>query len=53
MNRIRQVSGVPGGFVYGAVESSARPAKDYTVRLIPRFDGVAVPLEEARILWQR
>jgi starch phosphorylase len=53
MNRVGQVSGVPGGFFYGAVESSARPAKDYTVRVIPRFDGVAVPLEDARILWQR
>jgi starch phosphorylase len=32
---------------------AARPATDYTVRLIPHRDGVAVPLEDAHILWQR
>jgi len=32
---------------------AARPATDYTARLIPHGDGVAIPLEEARILWQR
>jgi glycogen phosphorylase len=26
---------------------------DYTPRVIPHCDGVAIPLEEARILWQR
>ena len=26
---------------------------DYTARVIPHCDGVAVPLEDARILWQR
>ncbi len=31
----------------------ARPAADYTARVIPHRDGVAVPLEDARILWQR
>jgi len=30
-----------------------RPASDYTARLIPHCDDVAVPLEAARILWQR
>jgi len=30
-----------------------RPASDYTARLIPYRDDVAVPLEVARILWQR
>jgi starch phosphorylase len=32
--------------------SAARPASDYTVRLIPSYTGVAVPLESLRILWQ-
>jgi starch phosphorylase len=32
---------------------AVRPHTDYTPRLIPRLDGVAVPLEAARILWQR
>jgi starch phosphorylase len=44
--------GVPGG-VYSATVSAARPAADYTVRLVPRFDGLAVPLETDLILWQR
>jgi starch phosphorylase len=40
-------------FSYGAVVSAARSASDYTARLIPHRNGVAVPLEDARILWQR
>jgi starch phosphorylase len=39
--------------VYRAAVHAARPATDYTARLIPRYDGVAIPLEEARIVWQR
>ena len=36
-----------------AAVSAARPAEDYTARVIPQCDGVAIPLEDARILWQR
>jgi len=43
----------PGGSVYRASVSADRPALDYTVRLVPYREGVAIPLEEARILWQR
>ncbi len=32
---------------------AARAASDYTVRMVPFRSGVAVPLEESRILWQR
>ena len=39
--------------VYRATVPSARPASDYTARVMPHYDGVAVPLESARILWQR
>jgi len=53
MNRIRQLTGAPGGYVYSAAVPAARPPADYTARLIPYLDGVAVPLEDARILWQR
>ena len=42
-----------GSSSYHAAVSAARPARDYTARLIPRWAGVAVPLEDARILWQR
>jgi starch phosphorylase len=51
MNRLRQLG--DGGYVYGAALSSARRPADYTPRLIPQCKGVAVPLEDARILWQR
>jgi starch phosphorylase len=40
-------------YVYSAQVSAARPATDYTARLVPHCPGVAVPLEAARILWQR
>ena len=39
--------------VYHATVPTARPARDYTARVIPHCDGVAVPLEDTRILWQR
>ena len=32
---------------------SDRAAADYSARLIPRFEGVMVPLEATEILWQR
>jgi starch phosphorylase len=41
------------GYVYSATVSAARPPADYTARVIPHCDGVAIPLEDARILWQR
>ena len=42
-----------GGYVYSATVSAARPPTDYTARLMPRCEGVAIPLEDSRILWQR
>ena len=39
--------------IYHAKVRTTRSAGDYTARVIPRRDGVAVPLECARILWQR
>jgi starch phosphorylase len=40
-------------YIYRVQVPSTRPATDYTSRVIPRRAGVAVPLEAARILWQR
>jgi starch phosphorylase len=40
------------GFMYAVQVPSDRPVTDYTVRAIPHFPGVAVPLEIARILWE-
>jgi glycogen phosphorylase len=53
MKRVRQLAGASGGYVYSAAVSTARPPADYTARVIPHYDGVAVPLEVAPILWQR
>ncbi len=53
MKLLHPLAGTTGSYVYNASVSSSRPPKDYTARLIPHFDGVAVPLEEERILWQR
>ncbi|MGB6429714.1 MAG: alpha-glucan family phosphorylase [Candidatus Acidiferrales bacterium] len=39
--------------VFQAAVPATRPASDYTPRLIPYHSGVAVPLETARIIWQR
>ncbi len=53
MKRVRQLVGAINGYAYRAGVPVARPATDYTARLIPYRDDVAVPLEDARILWQR
>ena len=53
MKRVRQLAATPGIYVYSAAVPAARPAADYTARVIPHCDGVAIPLEDTRILWQR
>ncbi|HZV83320.1 MAG TPA: DUF3417 domain-containing protein, partial [Geobacteraceae bacterium] len=49
----RQQAAADGGYVYRVQVPASRPGTDYTARVIPHCPGVAVPLEEARILWQR
>jgi starch phosphorylase len=53
MARTRRPDGVPGRYIYSAALPEGRPPADYTARLIPHCDGVAVPLEVDPILWQR
>lgn len=53
MSAVRELAGSVGGHVYRGVVSAGRPATDYTARIIPFFTGLAVPLEENHILWQR
>jgi len=52
MMHLRQLAETSGRYVYSAAVSADRAPADYTARLIPHFDGVAIPLEETRILWQ-
>jgi starch phosphorylase len=53
MRLVRQLTGVPGSFIYKAAVPAVRPVADYTARMIPQYAGVAVPLEVELILWQR
>jgi starch phosphorylase len=53
MKPVRPLVGATGGYDYSAAVSAGRPPGDYTARVIPRCDGVAVPLESVQILWQR
>ncbi len=53
MDHVRQQADTSGSHVYRMSVSAARPSTDYTVRVIPHSKGVAIPLEEGRILWQR
>ena len=53
MTRVRRLEGADGGAIYRTDVPATRPGTDYTVRVVPSHDGVAVPLEAAHILWQR
>ena len=53
MTHFCQVEGSPGEHIYCTTAPLGRPASDFTARMIPHLDGVSIPLEETRILWQR
>jgi starch phosphorylase len=53
MKRVRQLVGATNAYTYRASVPAFRPPSDYTARLIPYRDSVAIPLEENHILWQR
>ncbi|SDU18859.1 starch phosphorylase [Verrucomicrobium sp. GAS474] len=53
MKRMHQLADVAGTYVYSGAVPAERPLSDFTARVIPHFDGVAIPLEEGRVLWQR
>ena len=53
MKRRHPPAGATGCYVYSTTVSADRPSTDYTARLVPHHDGVAIPLEDTRILWQR
>jgi starch phosphorylase len=41
------------GYIFSVQVPATRPVTDYTARVVPQHDGVAVPLEATQILWQR
>ena len=53
MERMRPLAGAAGGYMYSAAVPASRPPAHYTARVIPHCAGVAIPLESARIRWQR
>ena len=53
MTHVSKITDADNVDVYRAQVPATRPAKDYTVRVIPYYPGVAVPLEAFQISWQR
>jgi starch phosphorylase len=53
MTLLHPLADESGGYIYGASAPANRPVADYTARVTPQCDGVAIPLEESRTLWQR
>jgi hypothetical protein len=51
--RVRHLRGSLNGSHCRGTVSAVRPPADYTPRAIPRRAGIALPLEDARISWQR
>lgn len=49
---LREPGDPAGEYVYRASIPATRAAAEYTARVVPHYD-VAVPLEDAHILWQR
>ncbi|HEB86312.1 MAG TPA: alpha-glucan family phosphorylase [Gammaproteobacteria bacterium] len=53
MEKMDHLSGAVHGYRYMTVIANQRPVSDYTIRIIPCYPGVQVPLENQHILWQR
>jgi starch phosphorylase len=52
MIRGRKLTGKDKSYKYTGSVDSTRPESDYTLRIVPNFKGVSVPLETNLILWQ-
>lgn len=52
MTRVKPLEGDPCMYLYQGSVSNQVPAEYCTIRIIPYFENVAVPLENSRILWQ-
>jgi starch phosphorylase len=53
MSRDQQMVGAENGYIYKARVPTTRQPDNFTARIVPHFTGLAIPLEEAHILWQR
>jgi starch phosphorylase len=52
MTLLHPLADEAGSYIYSATVSATRPSADYTARVLPHYEGVAIPLEDSRILWQ-
>ena len=53
MDLIQQFSGEANFYIYSASLPVSATEKAYTPRIVPYFNGLAVPLEDNHILWQK
>jgi starch phosphorylase len=53
MTLLHPLADEAGSYIYSATVSVTRSPGDYTARLLPHYEGVAIPLEDSRIVWQR
>jgi starch phosphorylase len=53
MSLLHPLADEGGNYIYSATMSATRSPADYTARALPHYHGVAMPLENARIVWQR
>jgi len=53
MNLDRQLVGAEHGYMYKAQTPTSRSPDAFTARVVPYLPGVAIPLEDAHIQWQR
>jgi hypothetical protein len=51
MKRKQSLPGAVTGYLYEVRIPAQRASRDYTPRLIPGFEGAAVPLEAEKIRW--
>jgi len=53
MNSSGPIPEMSGSYAYSVQVSAARPASDYTARVVPHHPNATVPLEADQIVWQR
>jgi starch phosphorylase len=53
MKPCSQLTSAEQGVLYKAQVPGIRSPEDFNIRIVPRYPGVAVPLEDIHILWQR
>jgi starch phosphorylase len=53
MTLLHALADESGSYIYSATVPATRSEANYTARVLPHYDGVAIPLEDSRIVWQR